>query len=681
MSRVPHVVKLEPAAREWPASTLRLYIQFDRPARGIISQDHLRLSAGDGKPIADPFMDFGQELWSADGKRLTVLFDPGRIKRDVEASGSDASPLLNGQHYRISFDDYVSSFTVTPSERRPLDPSLWVIALPTTSRGALRINFGRLMDTALLQSQISVVDDSGRNIDGTIRVSDDERELSFLPLEHWPSGKANIIVGSALEDVSGNRVGEALDHDVGTNNAEPSPLAIPITVGFTTEKKELVPSSNATGCSIKLYRFEEDCRDLARNGRLSGITRLRYVSLAADNSIWLTFGGEARVRVESLDAPNFGIKGNTAYTARGYRVFAHADLRSQDGWRAFVQVAGGDDKGRSPFERSFDVSAPDLQQAFVEIPLHFVNKSSFVRAGRQEIDFGGTRLVSVRDQANLQLAFDMVLANIRTRRFDLSAFWGRPVVNRRGWFDDTAPATEAFYGLKLTTQPKLGALNLKTDVFLMGRDRALGGYADATGIDHRRTIAVRTTGQSGSTDFLLNGAYQFGSVGKANVNAYAFAGGIGYTFAMSWRPRLGLEAGLASGDLHKGDNQLNSFDPLYPNVGYFTDAPVDDPINWKGFEPSVTLNPSTSVQVKFGADVRYRTTKADGIYNAGRLTLNPGVAAGYYIDTLSFMHFTWHATPHIQFDVGYVHGFAGNALKSSSGHDLNYGLFQMAFRI
>ena len=142
-----------------------------------------------------------------------------------------------------------------------------------------------------------------------------------------------------------------------------------------------------------------------------------------------------------------------------------------------------------------------------------------------------------------------------------------------------------------------------------------------------------------------------------------------------------MNAGLASGDRRRGDGQLNSFDPLYPNLGYFTDAPIDIPINWQGFEPSLTLSPRADVTVKLGSDVRYRNSKGDSLYaTSGFPLIGPTQAGTAFVDALTFAHVTWRATRHIQIDAGYVHGSAGKVLAASGGQDLDFGLLQAAFR-
>src|SRR5271163_590127 len=151
-------ISFEPEAKTIPANTLRMYFMFDRPARGLVHQSEVRLVGPDGSEIKDAFMNFGQELWSPDGRRLIVFFDPGKIKRGVEAEGDAISPLKEGNSYQIKLDDYVHSFQVSHSVRENLNPKLWKVIEPSPSSSQLEIKFDRVMDAALLLDQIEVIE-------------------------------------------------------------------------------------------------------------------------------------------------------------------------------------------------------------------------------------------------------------------------------------------------------------------------------------------------------------------------------------------------------------------------------------------------------------------------------------------------------------------------------------------
>jgi len=437
-------------------------------------------------------------------------------------------------------------------------------------------------------------------------------------------------------------------------------------------------------CEPQPFRFEDDCRGLASQSvDLHGLDRLKYLPLTEDGSIWLTVGGEYRARVESLDQPNFGVSPvDKAFVAWGQRFLAEADLRTTAGWRVFVQLSASTDTGRKPAERPFDRSDPDLAQGFVEIPLPIPGAPATLRIGRQELDLGGTRLVSPSEVANLRRAFDMVHVDTRIKDLDIVGFWGRPVVNQRSAFDDTAPPSESFYGLVLHAQPRLADHPVTVDMLLLGRERDKAVYVDAVGPEHRRLVGLRAAGDFGPIDYSAAVSYEFGRIARSDISAYGVSLTGGYRFSgLRWTPRLGVDFGLSSGDRQRKDGTLNTFDPLYPNLGYFTDAPVDFPANWIGLEPNLTIEPWSRLSIKMGADIHFRDTTTDAIYGSNALPFVPGGApGGNFADVLGFVHATWRATPRLQIEAGYVHGWVGRPITAVGGRDLNYELLKGSYR-
>jgi hypothetical protein len=230
-SAAPQVVSISPAARSIPANTLRLYITFDHPARGVVATRDLRLLDEASRTIDGAFMDFGQDLWSPDGRRLTVLFDPGRVKRGVEGDGESAAPLQVGHSFTVEVSGKRFLYQVTPAVRTAITPQTWRLDLPKAgSREALTVTFDREMDDALLRDQLEVVDAQGRSQPGQVTTFTSGRVWSWRPRRGWRIGAYRLVVGSSLEDVSGNRVGEALDHDVGSPDAPRESLAVRFTV-------------------------------------------------------------------------------------------------------------------------------------------------------------------------------------------------------------------------------------------------------------------------------------------------------------------------------------------------------------------------------------------------------------------------------------------------------------------
>jgi hypothetical protein len=255
-------------------------------------------------------------------------------------------------------------------------------------------------------------------------------------------------------------------------------------------------------CAVKLFRWQEDCRNLSdRQASLGPLERLRYLPLNKSETVWLTLGVEYRLKTEYLNAPGFLLKpAFQRYTATGERLLLHADLRTAQRFRVFVQLSGATEAGRRPAYFPFDQTRPDIAQAFVDVPLF---NTTVLRVGRQELDSGGNRLISTRDAGNLRLAFDMVHLESRISGFNAVAFYGRPVLNRRGAFDDRGNPAEKFLGGWVQRALGSGPGAPMINVFFLLRDRDRAVYEQGVAADDRRTVGMRVSGAGPGWDYAL----------------------------------------------------------------------------------------------------------------------------------------------------------------------------------
>jgi hypothetical protein len=95
-------IRISPQARVLPANTLRFYLHFPRSGEAHFDRDHLWLLNEEQQAVRDPFLVLPQELWSVDGHRLTLLMEPGRIKRGLAADPSHEPALVVGRTYSLA---------------------------------------------------------------------------------------------------------------------------------------------------------------------------------------------------------------------------------------------------------------------------------------------------------------------------------------------------------------------------------------------------------------------------------------------------------------------------------------------------------------------------------------------------------------------------------------------------
>ncbi len=222
------VDRVYPSSATIPENILKFYLHFSAPMNRGEAYRHLRLLDGSGAPVALPFLEIDQELWDREARRLTVLFDPGRIKRGLVPNEEVGLPIRAGGKYTLVIDagwqdaaglplkqEFRKAFRAVESDRIPPDPKTWTLTAPAAGRREpLALEFPEPMDHALLLGLIEVTSRAGRPIEGSVDVDREEMRWRFTPAEPWKPGEYAIQVGRTIEDRAGNTIGRPFDVDV-----------------------------------------------------------------------------------------------------------------------------------------------------------------------------------------------------------------------------------------------------------------------------------------------------------------------------------------------------------------------------------------------------------------------------------------------------------------------------------
>ncbi len=225
VTRLEHVY---PSADRLPENQLKLYLHFSAPmSRGEAYRRVQLLENGRG-PVELPFLELAEELWDPDGKRLTLLFDPGRVKQDLLPRREAGPALEAGKSYTLVIDgafldassrpldqEYRKTFQVGPADRDPPDPKTWRLGPPSAaSTEPLSLELPEPMDQALLESLLEVTDLRGQAVAGSVEVDRQETRWRFRPAAPWQPGNYIVLVGKTLEDLAGNSIGRPFEVDV-----------------------------------------------------------------------------------------------------------------------------------------------------------------------------------------------------------------------------------------------------------------------------------------------------------------------------------------------------------------------------------------------------------------------------------------------------------------------------------
>jgi hypothetical protein len=221
------ITAVYPSGNRLPENALRFYVHFSgQMTRGDIYR-HLRLVRDDGKEVPRPFLELDEELWSTDGLRVTILFHPGRVKREL-VPREELGPILEAGHkytLTISRDwkdaegrpltaEVRKTFSVSPPDEEPVSPEHWTLIPPRAgSDSPLILRLAKPLDHALLGSMVWVTDAAGKRVEGEVTVGGGERVVTFAPARPWRRGGYKLVVDRRLEDVCGNRVGEPFEVD------------------------------------------------------------------------------------------------------------------------------------------------------------------------------------------------------------------------------------------------------------------------------------------------------------------------------------------------------------------------------------------------------------------------------------------------------------------------------------
>jgi hypothetical protein len=219
------VEQIYPTANVLPSNQLRIYIYFSAPMSRGEAGAHVRMLEETGKVLPGVFLP-GEELWDPDFRRLTLTFDPGRIKRGLTSNEAMGPPIVEGKRYTLVIDrdwpdargvrmvaEFRKPIRGGPAQRTPPDPAQWKVTPPKAgATDAVTVLFPVPMNYPLLQRMIHV-SDQGKSVAGKVSVDREETEWRLTPQGPWKPGEYQLVVDTELEDLAGNSIGQPFDID------------------------------------------------------------------------------------------------------------------------------------------------------------------------------------------------------------------------------------------------------------------------------------------------------------------------------------------------------------------------------------------------------------------------------------------------------------------------------------
>jgi hypothetical protein len=418
--------------------------------------------------------------------------------------------------------------------------------------------------------------------------------------------------------------------------------------------------------AFKPVRSDETYAYLATADR-TGLDVLRYIPVGGD--AYLTLGGEARLRIDAIDAPRFGVAGEQADTYGLVRGLFSADLHLNDRVRVYGELGWHRDVDKTDAPALTDRDGLDAQVAFVDVTPD-ADRRWRLRLGRQELhaqSHPALRLGARGTQHPPELRRAAGHPPDRT-----TCGWtpssSRRSRSRSGAFDDPSNRDQRFYGVYAANASGRGSASMSTPLSLIATGARFGAVTGRGAPQEPGRAPGRV--RSAPADFEAEGMIQRGAFAGRQIRAWGGSVGGGYTLAAPWKPRIGLRLDAGSGDKDPNDGRLQTFNPLFPKGSYFNESSLTSWSNLVAIRPSLGLSPTKAISVEVSYLDRARQTGGDAVYLQPSVVL-PGSltsrakAVGHALQADA----SWQATRNVKLQVEVLHQEVDAAVKAAGGRD------------
>jgi len=379
---------------------------------------------------------------------------------------------------------------------------------------------------------------------------------------------------------------------------------------------------------------------------------IKHIALSPAGRVWLSLGGQLRVRGESDKNYLGGGTGDRDDAFMLARAHLHADLHLGPSVRLFVEGRQSYANGRElpGGIRLIDRNDLDFGNAFAEVAFNSAKQGFSARMGRLELLLGRERIVSPLDWVNVRRVFEGATVDVRRGALTIGAFTTHPLAVSRSRLDVPDRRT-TFWGTTATwhqaKSPRIveGALLIKS--------------TQAKGTDpfaERASAVARLVTPLIARGVLLEvegGVQQARRAGESSLSSM-LATDLTWSRTKSWAPSVGIGFDRASGTGAGERAQSRTWDQLYPLAhAYVGFADVLGRRNLLEERVVAQLSPTTTVRVRFSAHAFQRASSFDAIYDAtGAVLRAAGTGASNNIGTEGDATVQWRIGRHVRLDGG-----------------------------
>jgi hypothetical protein len=230
-TRTAVVRSIDPGGEWVPANLLRFSLTFSAQMEEGSAGGRIHLRDASGQDLPGALFSMTPEFWDRERRRLTVLLEPGRVKRGLRPNQLAGAPLAEGSTVTLVVDPELRdssgaelaegthrTYRVGPAVRTRIDPARWDVRWPNPGHEQLVVRFDRPLDRALAARCISLVDERGRVVAGRRTLDKEASRWTFAPESYGsygsPDSSWRLQIDTRLEDLAGNSVRRVFDRDL-----------------------------------------------------------------------------------------------------------------------------------------------------------------------------------------------------------------------------------------------------------------------------------------------------------------------------------------------------------------------------------------------------------------------------------------------------------------------------------
>jgi hypothetical protein len=266
----------------------------------------------------------------------------------------------------------------------------------------------------------------------------------------------------------------------------------------------------------------------------------------------LEFGGQVRPRFEYRDPLLLPDGGAENFVSMRTRLDLRAGL--DDNLAAFIQIqdvrlwgSEGNTLG------DFSANGLDIHQAYIDLG-KAVDGGFMGRFGRQEVNFGGQRLVGSVNWAQQARSFDGIRVGSGGSVGNIDVFAAKLRDAQAGDIEAEADLVSAYGTWDITGTQDL-------DLYWIYDHREDNEADPGDQKTNRHTFGTRWVGNVSRFTYRAEGSYQTGQLLGTDVSAFMFGGRLAYGFG--GKASVTLWYDYLSGDGDLGDDTLKVFDTLF----------------------------------------------------------------------------------------------------------------------